>query len=52
MSRQAEAPLKKITINIFHSDYIYLTMRYGTGYQELVRKFIEEKVKELKDHGG
>ena len=49
--RQAEAPLKKITINIFHSDYVFLSERYGQGYQELVRKFIQEKCKELKEDG-
>lgn len=47
--RQAERPLKKITTHIFEDDYEFLKNRYGQGYQELVRKFIQEKVKELRN---
>lgn len=47
--RLADAPLHKITINIYEDDYQFLIERYGGGYQELVRKFIQEKCKEIKD---
>lgn len=47
--RQAEEELKKITINIFHSDYVFLSERYGGKYQEIVRQFIREKIRELKN---
>ena len=47
--RIAEAPLKKITLNIFEDDYTFLIERYGQGYQKLVRKFIQEKCREMKD---
>lgn len=49
MPKYAEAPLHKITIRIFAADYRYLIERYGEGYQELVRKFIQEKCEELKN---
>jgi hypothetical protein len=49
MSNFADQPLKKITINIFESDYQFLIERYGSGYQLLVRKFIQEKCREMKD---
>lgn len=47
MPKIPEAPLKKITILIFEDDYQFLIERYGS-YQELLRKFIQEKCKELK----
>lgn len=46
--READQPLKKITIHIFEEDYQFLIERYGQ-YQELVRKFIQEKCKELRN---
>lgn len=46
--RMADAPLKKITINIYEDDYQFLIERYGQGYQELVRRFIQEKCKEVR----
>lgn len=49
MPKTADEPLKKITINLFHSDYLFLTQRYGVGYQELVRQFIREKCEELRN---
>lgn len=48
MARYAEAPLKKVTFNIFVDDYNYLISRYEQGYTEMLRAFIKLKVRELK----
>lgn len=50
--RIAEQPLKKITINIFDADYQFLIEHYGQGYQELVRRFIQEKLEEIRSEDG
>lgn len=49
MPKTADEPLQKITINIYLADYVFITQRYGQGYQELVRQFIRDKVKELQN---
>lgn len=49
MSRYASEPLKKITININLADYLFVTERYGQGWSEVVRQFIKEKCKEVRD---
>ena len=51
MSRHADAPLRKITTRIYEEDYQFIIEHYGSGWQELVRKFIQEKCKELKRDG-
>lgn len=49
--RMADAPLHKITVHIYEEDYQFLIERYGS-YQELVRKFIQEKCKEIRNQDG
>lgn len=50
MPKYAEAPLQKITVRIFEADYKFLIEYYGSGYQEFIRKLVQEKCEELK-HG-
>lgn len=47
-----EEPVKKITINIFFSDYKSLIQRYGAGWsgevRELIRRYIRKEEKDDK----
>lgn len=40
MSRTADAPLTKITMNIYARDYDYLKRKLGQGYSEKIREWI------------
>jgi hypothetical protein len=36
----AEEPLRRITINIFESDYVWYKRNYGDGYQVQIRELV------------
>jgi hypothetical protein len=40
MSRYADAPLQKITINIYEEDYEWLKETFGQGWSEHVRDYL------------
>ena len=46
--RQADAPLTRITINLYAEDIAFLKDRYG-AYQEIIRLLINKEVKRLKE---
>ena len=50
--RVAEEPLKKITLNVNLADYEFLKTRYGYGYSEMIRQFLKDKCKQLRETDG
>lgn len=47
--RQADAPLKKITINIYASDYHYIMEHIGQDYSVRIRELIHNEVKQHRE---
>lgn len=47
--RQADAPLQKITINIYKEDYEYLKANFGQDYSVQLREWINTEVRQLKN---
>lgn len=41
MVNQADAPLQKITINIYEKDYRFLKRKFGQGYSIAIRDMIK-----------
>lgn len=46
--RQADAPLTKVTLNLYTSDHNFLKRYYGQGYSEEIRRIIHTEVKEMR----
>lgn len=42
MPTQADAPLRKVTLNLYASDVDEMARRYGFGWSEKVRKLVHE----------
>lgn len=40
MSRQADAPLEKVTLNLYKRDVAWFRERYGQGYTEIIRRAV------------
>lgn len=47
MPRYAEAPIHKVTFNMYKSDYEALIETYGRGWTETLREIIHQHVKTL-----
>ena len=50
MPNTSGEPLRKITLNLYHSDVIALKARYGQGYTEQIRLLVRKNVNEHKQH--
>lgn len=48
MSRTADAPLQKITINIFTADYELFKDYYGQGWSDIMRRVVKEHADKIR----
>lgn len=42
MPTQADAPLRKVTLNLYDADVVWFEETYGFGWSEKVRKLVHE----------
>lgn len=50
MSRQADAPLRKTTLNLYSADVTFLAEYYGQGWSEQVRQIVHQHCEVTKGH--
>jgi hypothetical protein len=48
MPIRPDAPLRKVTLNLYESDYLALSDFYGYGWSEMVRTLVHQHVLALK----
>lgn len=49
MANFADAPIRKVNVNLFTADIEYLKMRYQQGYTTVIRLIIKRAVKAMKE---
>lgn len=50
MPRQANAPLRKTTLNLYDADVSFLATYYGQGWSEQVRQIVHQHCEVTKGH--
>lgn len=48
MPRTSDEPLRKVTLNLFEKDVVYLQNKYGWGYSDKIRAMVRNVVKAQK----
>jgi hypothetical protein len=46
----AEEPLQKVTLNLFHKDYLEFQAIYGQGWSKEIRRLVRRHLRERRQH--
>lgn len=49
MPKHADEPLRKVTLNLYEEDCVYLEHSIGWGWSEYVRTWVHKQVQRMKD---
>ncbi len=52
MPNRSDDPLRKVTLNLYEADCLWLEQQYGRGWTERVRQHIHDEVESRKSFFG